>query len=89
MGITDLKDRLLGTEDKSDRKAISPATSAATGTVAAGIGQFVAFLIVSNNPEMAPFLPVMAMGFTGLATGIGNFARTTGGWAKALFGWIG
>jgi len=57
------------------RPAVRPSRSAATGTIAAGIGQAATAAIVSANPELAPVAPIIGTAITGVLNGLGNAAR--------------
>ena len=74
---------------KKAREAIKPLANTGVTSIAAFIGQLTTFLIVANNPELAPVALLLGTGITGALGGIGNHARTMGGWAKRIFGWIG
>ena len=52
-------------------------------------GAAAATTIATQNPDMAPWAILIGAGITGILGGLGNWGRTTGGFAKALFGWIG
>ena len=79
------------------RPSRPPYQQAATGTVAAGIGQAVTTAIVASNPELIFVAPVIGTAVTGFLSGIGSAARNRvasgqGGiitLLAQLFAWLG
>ena len=71
------------------RAPSSPAANACTTAAGAALGMGIAEILVQTNPELVPWRPVLLPAVAGIFGGLGNIARTSGGWVKALFGWIG
>lgn len=73
-----------------NRDPISPVANAATGSVAAGIGNAASLAIVSANPEFLPFAWMIGTAITGTLAGVGNAARSRPvGSLLRIFGWLG
>jgi hypothetical protein len=87
MGISIFKNVI--TTNETQRPAIAPVNSAAKGSIAAALATAITGALVGWQDGLTPFAPVVVVALTGIATGVGNAARSTGGWTKALLGWIG
>jgi len=62
--------------------------NAVTGGISGLLAGTVATAVTQANPELLFWAPVIVGGGTAFLTGIGNRARTSGGWIKAFFGWF-
>lgn len=79
------------------RPSRPPIQQAATGTVAAGIGQAVSALVIASNPELILLAPIFGTAATGILNGVGAAARNRinsgqGGiltLLAQLFAWLG
>lgn len=74
------------TQGPLQRAPIPPGQSGIRGGIAGAIGQGVAFLIIQNNPALAPLAALMGTATTGFLTGLGNLARNKAHETRG-FGW--
>lgn len=67
---------------------ISPLTNAGTSAAAGGVGAMLGGAIIAANPELGAYSVLIMAACVGVLGGVGNAARSQGGWLKAIAGWF-